>query len=265
MRATSCFICSRFYHHIQTMVIHEDMLCWIQFGTKTVIENTDQRHVYHAGELLLLRRGSQYDIINQPDVNSDYRALILLFSPELTQEFYQRYANTINTNLIDHPQKLNPSLLLQNALKRTFDVLNDTQYSSSLKSHHALEVLLLLAEQGWRFPLGKPWGWYDKVRQLIRAHPEEEWPIDRLAHCLHTSSSTLRRHIATTGTTLGDLVRETRLEIGLMLLQTTSLAIGEVAARCGYESHSRFSSAFKQRFGFLPSNLRAETHLSSLA
>ncbi len=56
--------------------------------------------------------------------------------------------------------------------------------------------------------------------------------------------------------TLGELVREVRMETALALLQSTPLSVGEVAARCGYESHSSFSSAFRQRFGFAPSDLR---------
>lgn len=40
------------------------------------------------------------------------------------------------------------------------------------------------------------------------------------------------------------------------LLQTTGLQVSEIAGRCGYESHSRFSAAFRERFGFAPSHLR---------
>ena len=47
-----------------------------------------------------------------------------------------------------------------------------------------------------------------------------------------------------------------RLETGLVLLQSSALQVSEIAARCGYESHSRFSAAFRERFGFSPSQLR---------
>ena len=47
-----------------------------------------------------------------------------------------------------------------------------------------------------------------------------------------------------------------RLETALVLLQSSTLQVSEIAARCGYESHSRFSAAFRERFGFPPSQLR---------
>ena len=51
-------------------------------------------------------------------------------------------------------------------------------------------------------------------------------------------------------------VREVRLEAAMALLQGTGLQVSEIAARCGYDSHSRFSAAFRERFGYAPSHLR---------
>ena len=48
-----------------------------------------------------------------------------------------------------------------------------------------------------------------------------------------------------------------RLEASMALLQSSSLQVSEIAARCGYDSHSRFSAAFRQRFGYAPSHLRS--------
>jgi transcriptional regulator GlxA family with amidase domain len=47
------------------------------------------------------------------------------------------------------------------------------------------------------------------------------------------------------------------METALTLLQSSRLPIGEIAQRCGWESHSRFSAAFQERWGFAPSVLRA--------
>jgi transcriptional regulator GlxA family with amidase domain len=44
--------------------------------------------------------------------------------------------------------------------------------------------------------------------------------------------------------------------VAMSLLQGTSLQVSEIALRCGYDSHSRFTAAFRQRFGYPPSHLR---------
>jgi transcriptional regulator GlxA family with amidase domain len=41
------------------------------------------------------------------------------------------------------------------------------------------------------------------------------------------------------------------------MLQTSDLSVGEVAQHCGWESHSRFTAAFQQRWGVAPSVVRA--------
>ena len=51
-------------------------------------------------------------------------------------------------------------------------------------------------------------------------------------------------------------MRDVRLEAALALLQGSGLQVSEISARCGYGSHSRFSAAFRKRFGFAPSHLR---------
>ena len=66
----------------------------------------------------------------------------------------------------------------------------------------------------------------------------------------------LQRRLAQEGETVSQCLRDVRLETALVLLQSSTLQVSEIAARCGYESHSRFSAAFRERFGFPPSQLR---------
>ena len=77
------------------------------------------------------------------------------------------------------------------------------------------------------------------------------------------SPSTLQRRLAESGATLAAMVREVRLEIALGLLQTTELPIGEIALRCGWQSHSRFSANFQERWGVAPSVVKARTQLEA--
>ena len=53
--------------------------------------------------------------------------------------------------------------------------------------------------------------------------------------------------------TLGDFIREMRLQKAVELMRTTSFTIGEVATQVGIDSPSFFTRTFKDRFGITPS------------
>ncbi|WP_374315590.1 helix-turn-helix domain-containing protein [Aquabacterium sp.] len=71
-------------------------------------------------------------------------------------------------------------------------------------------------------------------------------------------ASSLRRRLEGEQLSVAAIVREVHLEIALALLQRGDLAVGEVAQMCGWASHSRFTAMFLQRWGVLPSVVRAE-------
>lgn len=264
MNSSSCVIYTRFYHHIHTVNIREYCLCWIQAGNKSLVKD-QQRLDCQAGDLLIFMPETQWDMINRPPSGHYYQALNLQFDRELIKSFHQLYGHQLKQPLLNKTTVIKqPLTALLAAMARSHQLLN-SQHSDLLKNHQLIEVLLLLAEQGFILPLGREKSWADKVRLLINQEPAKEWSIERLAQQLHTSPSTLRRRIAEHQQTLGELIRETRLEIALVLLQSTDKSIGDISAYCGYESHSRFSAAFKQRFGFLPSDLRADNTLNSFA
>ena len=128
--------------------------------------------------------------------------------------------------------------------------------SQALREHRALEVLLMLAVAGIVFAPPGELGWADRVRRLVGPSPQADWTVERIAAAFATSASTLQRRLAQEGETVSQCLRDVRLETGLVLLQSSTLQVSEIAARCGYESHSRFSAAFRERFGLPPSQLR---------
>ena len=76
--------------------------------------------------------------------------------------------------------------------------------------------------------------------------------VDTLAQAFHLSASSLQRRLAEEGTTASRCVREARLLTAMALLQGSDLQVSEIAVRCGYQSHSRFTAAFRQRFSGSP-------------
>ena len=99
-------------------------------------------------------------------------------------------------------------------------------------------------------------GWAERVRRLMAQRPQACWTLDEVASAFRQSASTLQRRLAKDSGSFSQCLREVRLETAMALLQESELQVAEVAARCGYESHSRFSAAFRKRFGFAPSHLR---------
>lgn len=61
---------------------------------------------------------------------------------------------------------------------------------------------------------------------------------------------------AHTGESAVDYVRRLRLEGAGRKLRMGAVDISEVALAAGYDTHAAFGKAFKQRFGFSPSEFR---------
>ena len=59
-----------------------------------------------------------------------------------------------------------------------------------------------------------------------------------------------------TGTTITDYINSTRIRQALILLNTSSLPIGEVASRCGFLDSNYFSRIFKKQLGLSPREYR---------
>ncbi|MDE6184263.1 MAG: helix-turn-helix transcriptional regulator, partial [Lachnospiraceae bacterium] len=63
------------------------------------------------------------------------------------------------------------------------------------------------------------------------------------------------------GTSIAAHIKKHRMEKAAKLLRETDLSIAEIAAQVGYDSQSKFTSAFKETFGQLPKSCRRQTFL----
>jgi len=119
------------------------------------------------------------------------------------------------------------------------------------------ELLQLLRSMGYEVAV--PFGAHDKVGQRLYAlmrGAKASMSLESMCATLAVSESTLRRKLKTEGTSLQEIKDQAKLGLGLHLLQTTNHAIAFISEECGYDSQSRFSARFKQRFGLTPSALR---------
>ncbi|MCW7536676.1 helix-turn-helix transcriptional regulator [Aquabacterium sp. A7-Y] len=250
----TALVSTRVHHRVATVAVREHLIGWVRSGGKTLL-GPDGRTCVRRDELFLVAAGTQWDVINDPAPEGRYVAQLLLLSKPLVQRFHTRHAVAQATPRLRGAQGLRADAELAGAIERAAATLAAPDALAELQEHRLIEVLLLLAQRGWTFEPAEE-SWQDRVRCLIANRLHADWTLDTLAREFHTSPSTLSRRLAEQGTTLGGVVRELRLETALGLLQTTELPVGEIAARCGYESHSRFTAAFRRRYGFAPSQLR---------
>jgi AraC-like DNA-binding protein len=202
-------------------------------------------------------------VINDPAPDGHYRAQVIVPGPDEVQAFAAR-PEAATARAVRDAVRITVDADLADTFARSARALDAASgVSPNVARHRLHELLLLLAERGWCFEPGQARGWADKLRGVIAHRLQTDWTVESLAEVFAMSASTLRRRLAEEGHTAGELLREVRLETALGLLQTTALPIGEVAARCGYESHSRFSAAFKARFGLLPSDIRPPMDVSA--
>jgi AraC family transcriptional regulator len=97
----------------------------------------------------------------------------------------------------------------------------------------------------------------EEVTRYIRQHIDEPLNRETLAAVAGFSVPHFHRiFTAQKGENVAAYVRRIRLERAGWKLRMGAVDITEVALAAGYESHAAFSKAFKQQFGFSPSEFR---------
>ncbi len=95
------------------------------------------------------------------------------------------------------------------------------------------------------------------TRQLVRSDPALAWSVSDVARRFAMSPATLRRRLASDGTSLRLIRVEERMTVAAALLTRRGTTVAEVAAQCGYGSPSKFARQFRARFGRAPRAVRA--------
>jgi AraC-like DNA-binding protein len=94
--------------------------------------------------------------------------------------------------------------------------------------------------------------------RLMHAHPERAWTVEELALTVAVSRSTLAQRFTTLiGETPMRYLATWRIHLAQSLLKQTTLNLGQVAARVGYDSDVAFNRAFKRHVGQPPAAWRA--------
>ena len=99
--------------------------------------------------------------------------------------------------------------------------------------------------------------WSERVRLLLAKQPEAKFSLAEIARKVYCSPFHLSRIFrATVGSSIHQYQLRLRLALALDRLADGSENLTELGLALGFSSHSHFTAAFQQAFGFSPSNFR---------
>lgn len=244
---------------LRNLVIENAMLVVVMRGTKMLISPHVDLKI-KEGDAVLLTDGAVFDVANIPAPDGRYEALWISFDPAFIS--FDRNLSTASKNINARTDKkdayavgdLQPPFM--NAVATTANAIRDRGVSDDIVRHRLNEIRLWLRERNIPWPHHRTYTLSAKLRHKLAASPNEQWTTELLARHFAMSEATLRRHLAAEGTSLTTLIVDVSMTFALTLLQSTDKPIEQIAYASGYQSASRFSIRFRERFGFAPSEIR---------
>ncbi len=86
--------------------------------------------------------------------------------------------------------------------------------------------------------------------------------IEQLSQKFEISTTALKKYFrGIYGTSIYSYLRTYRLQVAQKMLLKTKLSVTEIAGKIGYENPSKFTSAFKEKYGSSPTEFRKRVHL----
>ena len=96
-----------------------------------------------------------------------------------------------------------------------------------------------------------------EIHDHLTEHMEQRVTIEELSHRYLINPTTLKTVFKEVyGNSLAAHMKEHRMEKAAALLRETDMSVAEIAGQVGYESQSKFTAAFKEQFGQLPTDYR---------
>lgn len=141
-------------------------------------------------------------------------------------------------------------------LRTLLESVNADDLSTARLEIRLFDLLHCLLEQGLAFSPPARNGVSSRLRRLLEQQPDRRWTAKLAGQALAMSEATLRRRLNGENLKFDALLREVRLQHGMVLLQTTRWPLSQIADASGYLSAARFSARFRTRFGVSPARLR---------
>lgn len=269
--ARACKLVVKHREAIHQIVLPSPVIVAMLDGTKTV-HLCGRAESFTRGDFLILPHSLKTDMVNEPcPKRAIFRTAVVEILPRTLRAFQKRYPEIVRQSLErDRARdrgaadpasfRLAVSETLAESLVHTMKGLVRGESSGPIVEHRLFELILALVEAGkggYLFTLTGE-DVLDDAARLIALDPSRRWSAEELAARLGLSVSTLSRRLRERGRSLRALLDDARMGQALRLLRDGAGSIAEVARACGYESHSRFSARFRERYRLSPSEMRRQ-------
>ena len=198
-----------------------------------------------------------------------YRGIKLCFSDEVANEPEFGVMREAGFSFGPWIERLDPAALFEgddrlNALMESFGELMDP-FDAPRSKLRFMEVLLHIKTQG--LPTGRRHSYYTKSQMLIARTTHDrlcadlgcDYRLRDIADSFGISVTSLNNYFqGVYGAPVPTYLRERRLQEAAKLLKLTDESVAIVAAQVGYANPSKFSAAFKRRYGTAPREYRQE-------
>jgi AraC-like DNA-binding protein len=222
----------------------------VRRGLKRI--SSDSVHLEEGpGAAIVLPMNGEWTVINEIAPGGDYQADAFVFSPALVAA----YADPTRISLRE-AAAFCPDGAFEDALERAGHALADPKQPDAIRRHLLGEIIVRLDSLGMNLRPGEGVSLQERIRALVGSDISTEWTAGRVTSALGVSEATLRRKLASSGTSLTDILVDIRMTRAVGLLQATELPINRVALEVGYESASKFAARFRERFGMAPRDIR---------
>ncbi len=250
--------CLKQVQHTPRFLFQDATVLLIVAGRLDMDSDTRRIGVDTPASLLLVDANTCADLCKTPGGGEQrFRSVFLMLSAQLLETFRRSRATGAEAVQAGAPfQQVPLDADLASSLQHLLASAADGQLSDERLRYRALDFLAALAERGGVFRPPQAPGLSGRLRTLIGEAPSQHWTAQTAGKALAVSEATLRRRLAGESARFEDVLIDVRMHHAMMLVQTTSWSVPEIAQACGYKSRARFAERFKARFGYLPSAVR---------
>ncbi|OSI12698.1 AraC family transcriptional regulator [Neisseria canis] len=237
------------------IAIHEATIVQVHYGKK-ILRWAGKEQIVRAGEAVALARWQSFDVLNEPDAQAGYyQAEWITLEQRMIEQFTEQYGQAGAANDV---YLLPKNADFSTSFRQAAHAVSDRHVPDMVVQTRLQELLAWLKHYGTGFLPYQRIGPVQKITQIIATDIGREWTAQEIAAQLNVSEATLRRKLAEDQTSFRRLLTDIRMTHALTLLQVTEQPVSQIAYAVGYESPSRFTARFRERFGFAPSAIRKQ-------
>lgn len=237
------------------LYIGQTFLCFVRSGAKRIVCPVNGEMLAEAGDLIVFPPEGFVTLENRPMRDAFYQADGAYFAHDLVSEAFSapprgtwRGGIQILSSRTEEVRRI---------LTQARETLECPDLPAPIRRHRLLEPLIWLRHLGIELSAPQEDHPVSQVRRLLETDLCRPWRIAEVAQHFGMSEATLRRWLAGSGHGFARILRNTRLERGLALLQTSDLPVSSIALDCGFKTPSHFSDSFRKRFGVGPRSIRS--------